>query len=159
MHERSRRAAREVAAAARFPPGGMPMGPWPGSGDGMFLGGMPYGGGMVPVIGDFDPGGGLPPPSGPNLFGGHGGPFGGGGLPGGPGGFPSPGAVPPVARHDLISPLLDPDGMSGMGGGLGGGMGGKGRGRGRGGGRGGFFPTMPGGGSGFDGWDPAGGVL
>jgi hypothetical protein len=114
----------------------MPMGPWPGSGDGMFLGGMPYGGGMVPVIGDFDPGGGLPPPSGPNLFGGHGGPFGGGGLPGGPGGFPSPGAVPPVARHDLISPLLDP-------GGVGGGMGGRGRGRGRGGGRGGFSPTIP----------------
>jgi len=137
MHERSRRAAREVAAAARFPPGGMPMGPWPGSGDGMFLGGMPYGGGMVPGIlgGDFDPGG----------------------LSGGPGGFPPPGAVPPVARHDLISPLLDPDGMSG--GGVGGGMGGRGRGRGRGGGRGGFFPTMPGGGGGFDGWDPAGGML
>jgi len=99
----------------------MPMGPWPGSGDGMFLGGMPYGGGMVPGIlgGDFDPGG----------------------LSGGPGGFPPPGAVPPVARHDLISPLLDPDGMSG--GGVGGGMGGRGRGRGRGGGRGGFSPTMP----------------
>ena len=143
MHERTRRAAREVAAAARFPPGGMPMGPWPGGGDGMFLGGMPYSGGMVPGIlgGDFDPGGGLPPPSGPNPFGGHGGPFGGGGLPGGPGGFPPPGAVPPVARHDLISPLLDPDGMSG--GGVGGGMGGRGRGRGRGGGRGGFSPNMP----------------
>ena len=151
MHERSRRAAREVAAAARFPPGGMPMGPWPGSGDDMFLGGMPYGGGMVPGIlgGDFDPGGGLPPPSGPNPscgrgvpYGGGGLPFGGGGLPGGPGGFPPPGAVPPVARHDLISPLLDPDGVSG-GGGVGGGMGGRGRGRGRGGGRGGFSPTMP----------------
>ena len=168
--ERSRRAAREAAAAARFPPGGMPMGPWPGGGDGMYLGGMPYGGGMVPGIlgGDFDriPGGGLPPPFGPNPFGGRGGPygggglpFGGGGLPAGPGGFLPPGAVPPGARHDLISPLLDPDGMSGMGGGLGGGMGGKGRGRGRGGGRGGFFPTMPGGGGGFDGWDPAGGML
>ena len=175
--ERSRRAAREAAAAARFPPGGMPMGPWPGGGDGMFHGGMPYGGGMVPGIlgGDFDriPGGGLPPPFGPNPFGGRGGPygggglpfgggglpFGGGGLPAGPGGFLPPGAVPPGARHDLISPLLDPDGMSGMGGGLGGGMGGKGRGRGRGGGRGGFFPTMPGGGGGFDGWDPAGGML
>jgi hypothetical protein len=128
----------------------MPMGPWPGSSDDMFLGGMPYGGGMVPGIlgGDFDPGGGLPPPSGPNPFGGRGGPygggglpFGGGGLPGGPGGFPPPGAVPPVARHDLISPLLDPDGMSG--GGVVGGMGGRGRGRGRGGGRGGFSSTMP----------------
>jgi len=180
--ESRRQAAREAGRrdyGAPFPYGGMPA---PPGGFGGGLGAIPAGGMPGMLGGDFDrmPGAGLPPPYGPNPFAGMGGgmgggmdggglPFGGGGpmIPGGPGdGFLPHGAVPPGARYDPISPLIDPDGMSGRGGGgVGGVPFGRGRGRGRaGGGRGGSMPGFPGmppfgGGRGGDGWDPAGGML
>ena len=102
-----------------------------------------YGPGSMPgfIGGDFDrmPGGGGLPGFGGNPFGGMGPPGGGmgmgppGGLmPAGPGGaMLPPGSVPPGARFDPISPLIDQDGMSGGPSGM---YGGPGR------GRGGFYP-------------------
>jgi len=167
-----RREQQRIAAEHDFmghpPPGGMPFG-------GGFPGHDPFGGfpGPMPpgfMGGDFDrmPGGGALPgfggggfgfPGGGGLHGGGGfpgagHPLGGGGLPAGPGGaLLPPGAVPPGARHDPISPLIDQDGMSG------GPMGPYGGGRGmpgRGGGRfGGGFPGRGGGRFGRGGgWDP-----
>ena len=147
--EQARRAAREQMEQRRAQMH-MPPGYDPHFGDGGFYGGGGGLGGGLPggipgiIGGDFDrvPGGGLPPPFGPNPFGGGGGrgggrggglPFGGGPRhPAGPEGLLPPGAVPPGARFDPISPLVDPDGMRGIGGGgvggggIGGGMGGMG---------------------------------
>jgi len=119
--------------AAFPPPGVAPFGGMPG-----FPSGVP---GIIG--GDFDRTPGLLPPfHAPRGF-----PEGGGGL---AGGVHPPGAVPPGARYDPISPLIDPDGQSGFGGGIGpmGPMGRGGRGGMRGRGRGGMFggrfdPDMP----------------
>lgn len=142
----AREAARQRAYAPfvthRPPPWhhNFPGAGFPGPGGGPFGGGMPGFPGMVPGIigGDFDrvPAGLIPPlhnprplPDGPPGF------FGGGY-------FHPPGSVPPGARYDPISPLIDPDGMSGQGG-LGplgpGRTGGRGIWPGRGRGRGGMF--------------------
>ncbi|KAL1518401.1 hypothetical protein AB1Y20_002696 [Prymnesium parvum] len=110
--------------AAFPPPGVAPFGGMPG-----FPSGVP---GIIG--GDFDRTPGLLPPfHAPRGF-----PGGGGGL---AGGFHPHGAVPPGARYDPISPLIDPDGQSGFGGGIGpmGPMGRGGRGGMRGRGRGGMF--------------------
>mmetsp|Transcript_3282 Transcript_3282/g.7832 ORF Transcript_3282/g.7832 Transcript_3282/m.7832 type:complete len:169 (-) Transcript_3282:137-643(-) len=88
--------------AAFPPPGVAPFGGMPG-----FPSGVP---GIIG--GDFDRTPGLLPPfHAPRGF-----PEGGGGL---AGGVHPPGAVPPGARYDPISPLIDPDGQSGFGGGIG----------------------------------------
>ena len=129
-----------------------PSGGFPGHGPPAHdpFGGFP--GPMPPpgfIGGDFDrfPGGGFPGGGG-GGFGGGGFPGGGGGYHGGPGGMLPPGGVPPGARFDPISPLIDQDGMSGgPGGGFGRGGGGIGPFPGRGGG-GRFGPGRGGGGIG-----------
>ena len=170
-------AAREAEALRRRPrappahpdadgwrgPGwpGMPPGPEAYPGGGFGLPGVP-----IPGIvgGDYDLNPLGLPPSHANPFGG--GPYhpaggmGPGGLPhhpAGPDGWLPHGAVPPGARFDPISPLVDPDGASGVGGGVGGigpfpGRGGRGKG---GGGMGGM-PFMGRGRGGGRGWDPDG---
>jgi len=150
--------ARTRAHAMRMPPptylgGGLVPGLYGGGGGDRMPPGAPQGIGMLG--GDYDrlPGfGSVPPPFGPSPFATGGGegmmPM----LPGGPGDGPLPyGSVPPGARFDPISPLIDQDGMHGVGGVP------MGRGRGRAGGRmpgrGGF----PRGGGGFPGGFPGGG--
>ena len=133
---------------------GMPPGPEAYPGGGFGLPGVPMPG-MIGGDYDLNPLG--MPPSHVNPFGG--GPFHGGGgphHPAGPDAWLPHGAVPPGARFDPISPLVDPDGASGMGG-----MGGIGPfpgrgGRGRGGGGMGGMPFMGRGRGGGRGWDPDG---
>eukprot|EP00964_Phaeocystis_antarctica_P035806 scaffold20470_cov63-Phaeocystis_antarctica.AAC.2 len=132
---------------------GMPPGPEAYPGGGFGLPGVP----MPSIIGgdyDLNPLG--MPPSHANPFGG--GPFHGGGggphHPAGPDAWLPHGAVPPGARFDPISPLVDPDGISGMGG-IGPFPGRGGRGKGGGGGMGGM-PFMGRGRGGGRGWDPDG---
>lgn len=127
---------RERATFPRHFPGNFPGAGFPGPGGGPFGGGMP---GFPPGIigGDFDRSPGLLPPfHNPRPL---------QGGPSGLGGFHPPGAVPPGARYDPISPLVDP--VFHGGGPMGRGGRGRGTGRGRGGMLGGRFdpdgPDLP----------------